>query len=73
MTVKELIERLKEFDPEMEVFVDCYKDEKYKYDNKWLSEVRDPLLGRPISMVKDNKIAQRACEETSGAKKCLVL
>lgn len=73
MLIKDLIAKLQEFPEDMEVFVDKYTDKKHQDNNKWLSDVREPAQGRLLAAVKDMKIAQRACEETKDAKKCVVI
>jgi len=71
MKVKELIEKLKEFPEDMEVFgygVSCTGN-KFKY------LVHSPNLKeeRYVKFEKDILIAARPCEETKDAKKCLVI
>lgn len=73
MTVLELKQLLSNYSDDTEVFIDMITDDQYESDNIWVSNVREPFTVKPSRRVKDNKIAQRACRETAGAKKALVL
>jgi len=71
MKVKELIEKLQQFPEDMEVFtygVACTGN-RFKY----LAYEANPQEERFVKLEKDILIAQRPCEETRGAKKCLVI
>lgn len=74
MTIKDLIEKLKEYPEDMEVLAyhsGYSADNKFKYIavNPFIKEERFVEVGDGFYML----IAARPCEETSGAKKCLVI
>ena len=71
MTKKELLEILENCPDDAEVYIDLLDDDKFENDNKWIATVRDP--SPDIRWVKDGKIAQRPDQETSGAKKSIIL
>ena len=71
MTKKELIEMLQNCPDDAEVYIDMLNDQDFDGDNIWLSHARKPFP--TIKWVKDGKIAQRPCEETSGAVKSIIL
>lgn len=71
MKVKKLIEKLQQFPDDMEVFgysISCTGN-KFKYLVHEVSIKEE----RFVKFEKDTLIAQRACKETQGAKKCLVI
>ena len=71
MTVKELIAELKHFPQDMEVF----KDGESVGGNFFECVVYEPnITHRYVKTTEtDSYIAQRPCEETKGARKCLIL
>lgn len=71
MTKKELIEMLQDCPDDAEVYIDMLNDQDFDGNNIWVSHVRKPFP--IIKWVKDEKIAQRPCEETSGAVKSIIL
>ena len=71
MTKKELIEMLENCPDDADVYIDMLNDQDFDGDNKWVSHVRKPFP--MIRWIKDGKIAQRPCEETTEAKKSIVL
>ncbi len=71
MTKKELLEILENCPDDAEVYIDMLDDEKFENDNKWTATAREP--SPQIRWVKDGKIAQRPDQETSGAKKSIIL
>ena len=75
MTVKELKDILAKHPDDMDIYIDLVTDEGFTDSNIWTSHVRDLFLSEDgcTERVKDGKITQRACEITSGAKKCLIL
>jgi len=73
MTKKELIAALAEYPDDIEIYVDMFNDDQYETDNIWVSSVRDIHLIKPERRVQEMKIAQRACQHTKDALKCLVI
>jgi len=78
MTKQELIQMLADYPDDTEIYIDMLTDDQYETDNIWTSDVREPYdYNKPpyskLRRVQDMKMAQRACKETAGAKKCLVL
>jgi hypothetical protein len=71
MTKKELFEILANCPDDAEIWIDMLNDEEFDGGDIWLSRVRKPFP--MVRMVKDGKIAQRPCEETSGAVKSITL
>lgn len=71
MKVKDLIEKLQQFPEDTEVFsynVGCTGN-KFKY----LTHEPNVKEERYVKLGNDILIAARPCEETKGAKKCLVI
>lgn len=68
MTKKELFEILENCPDDAEIYIET---DGAIDGNMWGSIVRDPIPR--IKMVKDYLIAERPCEETSEAKKSIVL
>jgi len=74
MTVKELIEELKNFPEDMEVFTygdgvggnefECEAWEVKNLHHRYVKKCND---------INRNYVAQRPCGATAGAKKCLIL
>jgi len=73
MTVLELKQLLSNYPDDMEVFVDMITDDQHESDNIWVSMVREPVVNSNLKMIRDMKIAQRPCQQTKDAKKCLIL
>lgn len=71
MTKKELIELLKDYPDDMEIYVDNYQPDLNLEDNHWTTEIREPFIH--IKMVKDNKIANRPSKKTKDAKKSIII
>ena len=69
MTKKELFEILANCPDDAEIYVEM--DGTIQDDSTWGAVVRD--LAPAVRMVKDYQIAQRPCQETSGAKKSIIL
>jgi len=71
MTVKELIEELKNFPQDMEAF----KDGESVGGNFFECVAYEPrITHRYVKSTENiNYVAQRPCEETKGARKCLIL
>jgi hypothetical protein len=70
MTKKELIELLKDYPDDIEIYVDNIQSDLDLNDEHWTSGVREPFIH--IKMVKDNKIAKKPSKITKDAKKSLI-
>jgi hypothetical protein len=71
VTVKELIEKLKEYPEDMKVFTYGEPCIGNKFDSTAYNPF--PKKKRFIWKDRDYYIAQRACKETKDAKECLLL
>lgn len=69
MTKKELFEILANCPDDAEIYIEM--DGIVQDGSVWDAVVRDPAPA--VRMVKDYQIAQRPCQETSGAKKSIIL
>jgi hypothetical protein len=69
MTKKELFEILANCPDDAEIYIEI--EDVFHDDNTWGPAVREPAP--MVRMVQDFRIAQRPCQETSGAKKSVVL
>ena len=73
MTVKELIEKLKEYPEDMEVFTFGESVGGNEFDSEaWPPYLKTLYVKREESIERDY-IAQRACKATAGSRKCLIL
>jgi len=71
MTIKELIEKLQDYPEDMEIFTSG----SMCTGNKLECTAYKPFpQEKRVVLIDDTYyVAQRACKETSGAKKCLVI
>jgi hypothetical protein len=73
VTVKELIEKLKEFDEDMEVFTFGPGVGGNEFDTvAWEPYVKTQYV-KYEAYTKQNYVALRPCEATAGARKCLLI
>lgn len=68
MTVKELKEKLSNLPDDMSI---NYAGETI-FDNKWICKCVK-ASNAAVVRVKDGKVIQRACKQTSGGEKCLII
>lgn len=69
MTKKELFEILANCPDDAEIYIEI--EDPVQDDNTWGAVLREPAP--MVRMVQDFRIAQRPCQETSGAKKSIIL
>ncbi len=69
MTKKELFEILANCPDDAEIYIEM--DGVVQDDNTWGAVLREPMPS--VKMVKDYQVAQRPCQETTGAKKSVIL
>ena len=77
MTVKELIEELQQYPPNMEVWAvmpnPSYRNIKRPSLPSAFGDYVEPIAMLKASRIKKQHIVRRPCKETAGAKKVLVI